>query len=207
MQLQAVPPAPLFYRSLQSCLQTALSKGSQDYSHPCPLSEEALRELTWWIDQLNKLNERCLLSQDPSLVIETDASTTEWGAVCQGKRTGGPWSVKEQQMPFNCLELLAASLAVQTFAKSSEDIVILLRMDNTSALTVYQQDGRNGVSSTEHPHARSVDLVHGEANTADSHSPSWRPERNCRRRFASDARQDWMLNPVVFEEINGVRGP
>ena len=109
---QAIPPAPLFYRNLQSCLQTALAtKGGKDYSAPAHLTPAAREELTWWQEHLTNWNGRGLLSQAPDLVIETDASTIGWGALCQVTRTGGPWSRAEKMQHINCLELLAASLA------------------------------------------------------------------------------------------------
>ena len=40
-----------------------------------------------------------------------------WGAVCQGIRTGGPWSKKEQEYHINLLQLLAIKFALLTFSK------------------------------------------------------------------------------------------
>ena len=119
---QAIPPAPLFYRNLQLCLQNALEAGSQDYSSPAKLTAAAVEELQWWQQHLAKWNGRCLLIPKPDLVIETDASNTGWGAFCQGVRTGGPWSKTERLQHINCLELLAAMLDVKCFAKRRRDI-------------------------------------------------------------------------------------
>ena len=51
---------------------------------------------------------------------------------------GGPdretWSEVESHLHINCLELPAATLAVQCFARHREDIMILLRMDNIIAI-------------------------------------------------------------------------
>ena len=66
--------------------------------------------------------------------METVASTTGWGATCEGVRISGPWSETESHLHINCLELLAATLAVKCFARDKEDIMILLRMDNTTAI-------------------------------------------------------------------------
>ena len=62
----------------------------------------------------------------------TIASLLGWGASCQGQRTGGPWTEHKVKMHINCLELLAATFAVQTFAKKVA--TILLKLDNTSAV-------------------------------------------------------------------------
>ena len=99
---QAIPPAPLFYRNMQQSLRQALTYGTREYSNPVRINLETRRELQWWIDHLNRWNGKFLLNQKPSLTIETDASTTGWGATCQGVRTGGPWSHHERKMQINC---------------------------------------------------------------------------------------------------------
>ena len=42
--------------------------------------------------------------------------------------------LQEVQMHINCLELLAATFAVQTFAKARSGATVLLKLDNTSAI-------------------------------------------------------------------------
>ena len=46
-------------------------------------------------------------------MIQSDASLTGWGAVCDGVSTGGSWSLHERTMYINCLELLEADLAMK----------------------------------------------------------------------------------------------
>ena len=74
------------------------------------------------------------MTDKPSLVIESDASTRGWGATCEGARTGGPWSSEERQWHINCLEALAAFHAVKCFVRDRKSITVLLRMDNTTAV-------------------------------------------------------------------------
>ena len=59
----------------------------------------------------------------------------------------GPWSCQEHMMHINCLELLAATLATKTFAKSKTAISILLRIDNTT--TVAYINNLGGTASKE----------------------------------------------------------
>ena len=61
-----------------------------------------------------------LTDQDPSLTqwdltIESDVSTSGWGASCEGRNTGGPWTSHETSYHINYLELLAAFLALKSF--------------------------------------------------------------------------------------------
>ena len=63
------------------------------------------------------------------------------GARCGSLQTGGPWSPTEARMHINCLELLAATLATQAFAKKQENILVHLKLDSTSALTYINKMG------------------------------------------------------------------
>ena len=122
------------------------------------------------------------------MTFETDASTTGWGALCQGIRTEGPCSQAKQQMHINCLELLAAALAVKCFAKD-KNILIHLRMDDTTALNYINKLG--GTVSPDLNHLtknlwtwcleRGITLqaTHLAATlnvTADKVTPAWRAQ-------------------------------
>ena len=52
-------------------------------------------------------NGRAIFGSNPDLVIESDASRSDWGARCGDLSTGGKWLFKEQRLDLNCLELLA----------------------------------------------------------------------------------------------------
>ena len=138
---QAVFPAPLFYRSLQGDLQRGLSNNNQNYNALLSLSLPAQEELSWWQEKLVHWNGKALLHQHKTMVIRLDASLQGWGAVCNGTRIGGPWSHSEKQMHINCLELLAATLTVQSFVKDQKGISILLQLDNQTAVAYINNMG------------------------------------------------------------------
>ena len=92
---QVIPPAPLFYRSLQIDLKAALRTSDQDYESLLVLGPESRDELIWWDSQMIKWNGRTVLTTEPDLTIESDASKQGWGASCQGNNTGGRWSAEE----------------------------------------------------------------------------------------------------------------
>ena len=129
-----IPPAPLFYRNLQMDLATALRGADQDYETLLVLSPDSRKELTWWDTQMITWNGRTELITEPSLTIELDASTQGWGASHQGTSTGGPWSPQEKEWHINCLELLATTLALKTFAKKKKGMSVLLKIDNTTTV-------------------------------------------------------------------------
>ena len=133
--------APLFCRSLQRCVKQALESNSQNYQSLVQLSPQAVEDLQWWILHLSTWNGKSLITQQASLTITSDASLQGWGATCNGIRTRGPWSPQEQTLHINCLELLAATLAIQSFAKEKSGITILLKIDNTTAVAYINRIG------------------------------------------------------------------
>ena len=58
----------------------------------------------------------------------------------RGIRTGGLWSVQEQQQHINVLELKAGMFAVQAFTKDQQRIHVHLKMDNTLPLAYDLRD-------------------------------------------------------------------
>ena len=129
-----VPPAPLFTRHLQMNLSRALEANSQNYDSLLTLSQESKEELRWWDTHMSRWNGKSLIKREVDLTIDSDTSLIGWGAVCREQTMGGPWSAQESASHINCLELLAATLAVQTFAKNCTGLSLLLRIDNTTAV-------------------------------------------------------------------------
>ncbi len=60
---------------------------------------------------------------------------TGWGAVCNGVRTGGPWTSAEEKAHINELEILADLKALECFTASSYDLTVELFLDNTTAVS------------------------------------------------------------------------
>ena len=130
----AIPPAPLFYRALQAAKNSVLQT-PMGLDTPIALHQALKEELQWWSEQAPLWNGCSLLPPEKLLKIQTDASRIRWGAHCQGRRTGGPWSLAEARNHINYLELLAIFLAIQTFASHLSNITIQIQTDNTSAMT------------------------------------------------------------------------
>ena len=144
------------------------------------------------------------------MIIESDASNQGWGASCQGTSTGGPWSTQEKTWHINCLELLAATLALKTFVKDKKGVSVLLKIDNTSAVAYINNHGgtvsKELVSLTrdlwmwclernihiQAQHLPGVDLLN---HRADAESRSMKD------------RSDWKLNQQTFRKINELYGP
>lgn len=131
--LPAIFPAPLWYRELQRLKNQAL-RSSHSFETSVLLTQEALLELDWWSSKMSLVNGKNIRTQEPDMVMETDASMLGWGAVCNGTRTGGLWSQVERRNHINYLELLAATFAVKAFTKNKSNLHLLLRMDNRTAI-------------------------------------------------------------------------
>jgi len=198
----------LFYRALQANLREALAMGNQDCDQVLPLRTEAREELTWWQHHLTHWNGRTTLRRSVQIVIQSNASLSGWGAVCKGMSTGGLWSPQEQSLPINCLELLAADLALKSFLKDQKGVTVLLQLENSTAVAYINNLGGTispvltaltrdlWLWALERDISLTAQHIPGVSNTvADWES---RMERD---------RSDWMLAPQVFQKINSTLGP
>ena len=205
---KAIPPAPLFYRGLQRDLSRALGQGNQDYEVQCGLSLPAKIELEWWITHLSRWNGRSIIKHKPTMSVETDASLRGWGAICRDVQTGGPWSIQEQSWHINCLELWAAMLAIQCYARDKKSITILLLMDNTTAVSYVNNMGGT-ISEQLAQLARDLWMwcLQRDIHLVAQHLPG---KLNVIADMESRAlfdRTDWMIQPSVFRKIDRRTGP
>lgn len=104
-----------------------------------PLKSSVHPELDWWSKNLDKCNP--IKQYKFKTEILTDASTTGWGAVCELNKASGSWSDLEKNYHINYLELKAAFLGLQCFAKDLHDCEVLLRVDNTTAVAYINKMG------------------------------------------------------------------
>ena len=73
-------------------------------------------------------------SVSQSSADKTDESRKRWGAVCQGKSTGGKWSNEEQLLHINLIELKAIKLTLLIFNKQKPLKSVHFQIDSTTAL-------------------------------------------------------------------------
>ena len=207
--IQAIFPAPLHYRHLQDLKHKALARlGHFDATTATALSTEAKGELQWWLAHLNAWNGRALVRPSPDVIIETDASRTGWGAVCQGVTTEGLWSQMEKKLHINCLELLAGSFAVKSFTRDRLCVHVRLRMDNVSAVAYINRLGGThslilsnlALALWEWALKRNIFLSAEHLSGALNVSASWES-----RHFVDSS--DWKLCLAIFRSLMQVRGP
>ena len=98
------------------------------------LSEKAKSELHWWINHIEKAYNVIISHGRPNLTVTTDASETGWRTVCDHVSTGGHWSHTQSDNHINILELIAAYLGMQTFAKRKTNFHVRMKIDHTTAV-------------------------------------------------------------------------
>ncbi|KAL0201658.1 hypothetical protein M9458_004845, partial [Cirrhinus mrigala] len=84
---------------------------------------------------------RRLFSPPEHLVVYTDASSTGWGAVCNGQAASGSWTGPRLQWHINCLELLAVLLALRRFRPMLRHKHVLVRTDSTATVAYINHQG------------------------------------------------------------------
>lgn len=107
-------------------------------------------DLLWWKDNI-LTSTKSIEPNNFILEIFSDASTTGWGAACGGERTGGQWTAAERANHINYLELLAVLFGLKSFAGNLTHCDILLRVDNTTAISYV-----NRMGGVQYEHLNSV---------------------------------------------------
>jgi hypothetical protein len=171
------------------------------------INQRSFEELIWWQTHLQDWNGRAILLPLPQINIQTDASQLGWGATCQNLPAGGPWSMLEKELGNNMKELLAGFYGLLSFEHLLKDQRVLLQMDNTTAVSyVNKMGGRVSILShlaetlwnwcLQRKISVQAQYLPGTLNrVADQLS----------RKGAE--RQDWMLNPEIFYQLDQIWGP
>ena len=196
----------LFYRELEKGKIQALKENRGHFDRPMNLSIKAREELQWWLSHIDS-NFKPICRKNPDLEIRSDASGQGWGATDLVTHTGGRWNDLElaaaANNEINYLETTAAGLALQSFCSDKSDIHVLIRLDNTTAVSYINNMG--GIKS---PPCNSAAIniwnwcIDRNIWLTASHLPGRENTEadRCSRQF--NDRTEWMLNKSVFEDIS-----
>ena len=127
---------------------------------------------------------------------------------CRAGELIAAWSHQEATLHINCLELLAATLAVQSFTKHKCKISVLLRIDNTTAVAYINHMGGT-VSKELFNLTKNLWMWCLERNihiTAQHLTGTQNIVADVESRSQID-RTDWKLNPSIFCKIQRIFGP
>lgn len=106
--------------------------------------------LQWWYNAIQNPVSR-IREDKHDLEIFSDASNTGWGAACGGETASGLWSAQDLTHHINYLEILAAFIGLKVFAKDLNNCQILLRVDNTTAMSYI-----NRMGGVQYPHLTDI---------------------------------------------------
>ena len=135
------PYTAIYYRGLQRCINSYISKGFS-YSTKVPKTKSAIKDLEWWASPREFLPAKTLYSFSPDFTVFTDSSKTGWGGwSSDGAETHGFWSLSEQELHINILELDTVFFIFQSFYKNYSNCSILIRSDNTTVISYINKQG------------------------------------------------------------------
>lgn len=135
----------LYTKLLERAKFLALRDSYGNYNACINISSELIPDLRWWKDHIMTC-ENDLKTDNFCLEICTDASLSGWGAYCAGESTHGWWSEVDKSRHINYLELQAIYFGLKCFANNLCNCNILIRTDNTTALSYI-----NRMGSVQHP--------------------------------------------------------
>lgn len=136
----AVPYGLVYTKGFERQKFLELNISGKDFESRMQLPDSLSNDLKWWSNHI--LLSKKLISWKPFILeIFTDASLTGWGVYCQGKSSHGHWSKEERDMHINQLELLAVYFGLKCFASTHRNCRILLRVDNTTAISYVNRMG------------------------------------------------------------------
>lgn len=130
----------LYTKSLEREKLLALARNEHNYDAPIVIPPSIQQDLLWWEQKiLNSYNN--IRNDEFEIEIFTDASLTGWGACCGTESTHGFWRDSEKESHINFLELCAVFHGLRCFANNLSNCDILLRCDNTTAISYINRMG------------------------------------------------------------------
>ncbi|KAJ8910171.1 hypothetical protein NQ315_006019 [Exocentrus adspersus] len=115
--------------------------GIGEYNKIMKIPNSVRVDIDWWVQKIFQSYES-LDKQDFSLTIFSDASLTGWGIVCGEDKVSGLWSEQQEKlMHINILKLKEAFFWLKCFANDRRNCSILLRIDNTTAISYINKMG------------------------------------------------------------------
>ena len=123
--------APLYYKTLEIEKDMALKESKGDFDSSMISSQEGINCINWWINNV-KISNKPIVLKEPDIIIESDSSLTGFGAFNKTSHEtfSGIWSLTEQNLHINFLELKAAFLALKNFCSTISDKHVKLFLDN-----------------------------------------------------------------------------
>ena len=170
------------------------------YGSLTSLSQSPRQELDWWLTNTPNVNGSPVHLLTPDMVITTDASKKDWGAVHHSIETNGKWPEQESLQHINYLRLKAAFQALKSFVKDKSHMTISLQIDNATATAYINNKG-----GTNSPQLANLALELWEwcqaidINVIATHIPGKdNVSADKESRIFKDV-SEWKLNPTIVQ--------
>ena len=134
--------AKLYAKKLERFKIKALKQAKGNFDSEVVLDKESKSDLDWWIANAKKL-EKQINTPEPTVIIYTDASKQGWGCYFPREKTStaGRWTVEEQQLHINALELYAVLFSLQAMLNTVHDAHVRVMTDNTVTMLNINNQG------------------------------------------------------------------
>lgn len=140
----------LYIKGFERVRYLGLLENNNNYEAKICIPKKLELDFDWWKKNIPR-SSNPIRQGKYTCEIFSDASTTGWGVFCDGNRARGFWTEKERKWHINRLELQAALIALKRLAKNIKNCEILLRLDNTTAISYV-----NKMGGVQHPNLQKI---------------------------------------------------
>ena len=147
----AITNAHLFHRYLDIEKTQALVESNGNYNSYMCISDKGKTEVQWWLNNIQIRNGRAIREKSPSHYLHCDASMDGWGTFLDNKSqsTQGRWSLQEQEMHINVLEMKAILFGLTSLCKDTNGVHIQVKSDSSTAVSYINNQGGSVLSLLE----------------------------------------------------------
>lgn len=197
---KAIMPAKLLLRNVYLLLATKRS-----WEDVLTIDPATRSDLEWWVQALYNWN-GCPIHVGPiNLQMETDASMTGWGAVCDNQKAAGFWTARVSSMPSNYRELMAVMMALNSFT-FPRDIRLQVLTDNITTAAYINHLG--GPCKNLSQLAREIWLTaHKKGLTLTAKYLQGSLNTKADRLSRLSTHYEWELNHNLFKYLERLWGP
>jgi hypothetical protein len=211
--VRAIWMGPIFLRSL---IRTLNTKESWARTDTVTLTDLNRQDLAWWLEAIKNFEGSPPITTDPTWIMTTDASGTGWGATLHRYpltldedilyRAQGMWAVEVAEESSNAREMETINMGLQAFRQQIRKSRIQVRSDNTTTVCYLNKLGGRVVDLYERS-LRTVEfcMQEGIRITAIHLAGVLNDEADRLSRMVD--KDDWKLNPRLFEELQSRWGP
>lgn len=134
--------AQFYYKPLEKIKEKNLNWKKGRYDAFMKVTDTLRNSLSWWANNIDRTFKPIILP-DPDLILFTDSSSFGWGAFLQtsNQSTSGLWSVDEQKLHINILELKACELSLLALCGNVHNVHIRIYTDNTTTCAYINKFG------------------------------------------------------------------